>query len=193
MPSSDGTKHVVISYALLIVHDVEKGNLIPLCEATVECPTTRTEPGVQTLQTGQDVRVYADADFRLLEPDGFDMVSEKEDREVVDTRRLDSWLEVRRALHANWMSSKYLRLQRPPQLGRSQRQGLSGRVILTRDITTRECGWLERDLLAGEEFRVYTGHTYGVISRQGIAVQALDEVENGPFMELPASALQNVP
>ena len=97
------------------------------------------------------------------------------------------WTVVRAALEANWLTSSFLRKQRPPTLTHARRHGLSGTVVLTRDVTVQECRWLEKDLTAGERFHVYTGNTFGCISPEGLAVQPLSENdESSPFMELPA-------
>ena len=101
-----------------------------------------------------------------------------------------TWDEVLAALRSNWLSSRFLRTQRP--LEAPSRRGLSGIVCLTRDVTSDECSWLEQRLAAGSRFRVYTGHTYGVISPDGIAVQPVDAADDAPFVELPASALRRV-
>ena len=102
-----------------------------------------------------------------------------------------TWPEIVAALRANWMSSRFLRERRPLEPP-SRRHGLSGVVALTRDVTRKECTWLERGLQAGERFRIYTGHTYGVISPEGVAVQPIDAPHDAPFVELPASALERV-
>lgn len=102
------------------------------------------------------------------------------------------WAVIRAALEANWLTSSFLRTQRPPTLAHSRRHGLSGTVVLTRDVTTQECRWLENDLIAGERFHVYTGNTFGCISPEGLAVQRLgEEDESSPFMELPAVCCAN--
>ncbi len=60
--------------------------------------------------------------------------------------------------------------------------------ILTRDVTTKECEWLERDFKRGEIVFPYSGATYGCISYGGSAFT----LEDGktPFFELPNDAVQ---
>lgn len=57
---------------------------------------------------------------------------------------------------------------------------------LTRTVTREECPWLDADLPEGTTVYNYTGCTYGCISWQGKAVSI---EENGPFLEVPRSAL----
>lgn len=62
-------------------------------------------------------------------------------------------------------------------------------LVLTRDVTRRECGWLDRDLPAGTPLYEYTGATYGVLG-SGIACSI--EPGQTPFFEVPADALARV-
>jgi hypothetical protein len=57
---------------------------------------------------------------------------------------------------------------------------------LTRDVTTKECFWLDADLPAGTEVHVYDGCTYGCIGA-GIAVTL--EPNKTPFFEVPRDAV----
>lgn len=61
------------------------------------------------------------------------------------------------------------------------------RGSLTRNVTKKECPWLERDLPSGKEVYEYDGHTYGVISPSGVAVS--DKPDTTPFYELPADSV----
>ena len=58
--------------------------------------------------------------------------------------------------------------------------------ILGRDVTKKECPWLERTIRFGEVVHEYTGHTYGCVGA-GIACSFDGET---PFFELPRDALQ---
>ena len=167
--SADG-----LHYAMVQVDTVERGPLT----ADRHHPVTIEYSADQQLATGCTARLFADENLRLIEPDGIETISKQAD-----------WQSVRTVLQQNWLSSRYLRSQRPPSLRRS----LSGTVALIRDVTVRECGWLERDLRRGERFTVYAGHTYGVISPAGVAVQPEGASDSEPFMELPANALSPTP
>ena len=59
---------------------------------------------------------------------------------------------------------------------------------LSRDVTTAECPWLDRDFAAGEIVHRYSGHTYGIISPSGVA--CCDEEGTTPFYEIPIDALE---
>lgn len=65
------------------------------------------------------------------------------------------------------------------------------KLQLTRDVTMQECNWLSRDFKEFEIVYKYTGHVYGVISNDGVACCEIEGA--GPFFELPADALSNVP
>jgi hypothetical protein len=56
------------------------------------------------------------------------------------------------------------------------------KLKLIRNVTKKECSWLDRDYLTGEEVFEYSGHTYGCIS-SGIACSEQDG--ETPFFELP--------
>lgn len=59
-------------------------------------------------------------------------------------------------------------------------------LILKRDVTMRECSWLDRPLRMGETVYKYDGYTYGCIG-SGIAVTF--EEGKTPFFEVPRDAL----
>ena len=189
------------------------------CDASVEYDTKYQ---LGKLEPEQNVRCFCDAQlkllpagFEVLEDDAAAVrrvpitspLAEEQDKEDYMTLNWDwaatssqssaeqsklPWAVIRAALEANWLTSSFLRTQRPPTLAHSRRHGLSGTVVLTRDVTTQECQWLENDLIAGERFHVYTGNTFGCISPEGLAVQRLgEEDESSPFMELPAVCCAN--
>jgi len=58
---------------------------------------------------------------------------------------------------------------------------------LTRDVTKKECDWLDRDYKKGEIVYEYPLYTYGRISNEGVACS--DKDSESPFFELPADAL----
>lgn len=58
---------------------------------------------------------------------------------------------------------------------------------LTRDVTKKECHWLDKTFKKGSVVLEYQGYTYGCISDNGIAVSN-DGKE--PFFEIPIDALQ---
>ena len=67
--------------------------------------------------------------------------------------------------------------------------GVSRRAYtLTRNVTKKECDWLDRSLKKGEIVYEYTGPTYGCISGNGSAF-TLTKNET-PFFELPDDAVQ---
>ena len=57
------------------------------------------------------------------------------------------------------------------------------KIKLTKSLSTKEYPWLKRELIAGEEFYVYKGPTYGCISRNGIAVSEI--WDTNPYFEVP--------
>jgi hypothetical protein len=59
-------------------------------------------------------------------------------------------------------------------------------LILTRDVTTKECPWLDRDFKEGEKVFPYHGPTYGAISPAGKACSI--EEDKTPFFEFPHTA-----
>lgn len=60
---------------------------------------------------------------------------------------------------------------------------------LTRDVTKKECNWLDRKFKKGELVYSYSGATYGCISYNGSAF-TLVEGET-PFFELPDDAVEH--
>ena len=57
-------------------------------------------------------------------------------------------------------------------------------------VTQNECPWLSRDFGEGEEVYAFLGCTYGCVSPKGEAVTLV--AGEGPFFELPASALVEI-
>ena len=61
---------------------------------------------------------------------------------------------------------------------------------LIRDVTKKECPWLDRTFKEGETVYYYSGYTYGCISFNGIAV--CEKLDENPFFELPENALEEI-
>jgi len=59
--------------------------------------------------------------------------------------------------------------------------------ILNRDVTTKECSWLSKDLPKGKAVYEYNGYTYNCIGKNGVAVS--DEPEKTPFYKVPRSSV----
>lgn len=164
-------------YAKVVVHMVQQGTLAKEEEVTIECGE---ECEVEE-HVGESVSCCTDAEFRLL-PGGLEAMALRQRRE--------EWPRILHVLRANWLTSRYLRTEASkPKV----RRGLSGVVQLTRDVSVRECGWLDKDLRCGTRFRVYRGPTYGCISSTGIAVTFIGDDDDGPFFELPRDALRKDP
>jgi hypothetical protein len=60
-------------------------------------------------------------------------------------------------------------------------------LTLKRDVTQKECPWLDADLPKGTQVWIYDGPTYGVVTSNGIAVTA--KVDETPFFEIPQNAV----
>ncbi len=61
------------------------------------------------------------------------------------------------------------------------------KMQLIRNVTTNECGWLNKSLKKGEIVYRYMGNTFGCISSDGVAVSI--EKDKKPFFELPENAV----
>lgn len=61
-------------------------------------------------------------------------------------------------------------------------------LITTREVTQRECPWLDANIPPGTPVWSYDGHTYGCITPEGIAVTA--KQAETPFFELPQDAVR---
>lgn len=61
--------------------------------------------------------------------------------------------------------------------------------ILIRDVTRKECPWLERNFIKGEIVYECLKHTYGCVTDKGIACT---ESSSGdyPFFELPKNSIK---
>lgn len=62
------------------------------------------------------------------------------------------------------------------------------KVKLLENMRIEDFHWLNRDLIAGEEFFVFNGMTYGCISSTGIAVS--EESSTNPYFEIPKKFVQ---
>lgn len=56
-----------------------------------------------------------------------------------------------------------------------------------RNVSRKECSWLDKDFQKGDEIFKYSGYTYGCISLSGIA--CCEEKGKEPFFEIPTNAL----
>jgi len=63
------------------------------------------------------------------------------------------------------------------------------KFVLTRDVTTKECHWLDNDLKKGDMVYEYTNYTYGCISPNG---KAFCDETGSPFFELPLNSVDLV-
>lgn len=61
---------------------------------------------------------------------------------------------------------------------------------VTRDITPKECPWLDKTIVTGTIVHEYNGYTYGCIAPEGIAVTTVKD--ETPFFEVPFAALDSV-
>lgn len=59
---------------------------------------------------------------------------------------------------------------------------MNKQIMLTRDVTMKECDWLERDYKKGKLLYLYSGHTYGCID-SGVACTEIRG--RTPFFEIP--------
>lgn len=62
---------------------------------------------------------------------------------------------------------------------------------VNRDITRKECDWLDEDVKKGTIVFECVKHTYGCIGPSGIAV-TMDSNGDYPFFELPYEALTEI-
>jgi hypothetical protein len=58
---------------------------------------------------------------------------------------------------------------------------------VVRDVTTKECHWLDENIKQGATVYKFYGHTYGCIA-SGIAVTLSPDGDN-PFFEIPRNAI----
>jgi hypothetical protein len=72
---------------------------------------------------------------------------------------------------------------------KEKREKMNEIYKVTRDVTPKECDWLDRTFKKGEIVYLYTGCTYGAIG-SGIAVtEKLNEL---PFLEIPLNAIERI-
>ena len=64
------------------------------------------------------------------------------------------------------------------------------KLKVTRNVTTKECPWLDETISEGAEVFKYTGYDYGCISSSGTAVGLKDG--ETPFFEIPTDALSEI-
>jgi hypothetical protein len=65
---------------------------------------------------------------------------------------------------------------------------------LVRDVTQKECDWLDRNYKKDEIVYEYPECTYGCISHNGVACieKPYSNIEHEPFFELPINALRKI-
>jgi hypothetical protein len=61
-------------------------------------------------------------------------------------------------------------------------------VKILRDVTTKECPWLDKTIKKGTIMFEFTGHTYGCCSSDGTPLTHDPDGEI-PFMEVPNNAI----
>lgn len=64
------------------------------------------------------------------------------------------------------------------------------RFELIREVTVKECPWLDCDMPKGYITYKYYGHTYGCVTGNGMACSDLPDKD--PFYELPKDALNEI-
>lgn len=64
------------------------------------------------------------------------------------------------------------------------------RFELIREVTVKECPWLDCTIPEGYIVYKYPGHTYGCVTPNGIA--CTDQPNKEPFFELPKDALNEL-
>jgi hypothetical protein len=62
------------------------------------------------------------------------------------------------------------------------------KLILTRDVSKKECSWLGKTFKTGDIVNLYEGFTYGCVSDDGEACT----LDGETFFELPKDALQEI-
>jgi hypothetical protein len=62
--------------------------------------------------------------------------------------------------------------------------------LVSRDVTTDECEWLDETVKQGTVVHKFYGATYGCIGPSGVAVIFSEKT---PFFELPYDALTELP
>lgn len=64
------------------------------------------------------------------------------------------------------------------------------RFKLIRDVSKKECPWLEKDYKKDDVVFYYSGYTYGCISYMGVPCS--DKLDEGPFFEMPENSLEEI-
>ena len=64
--------------------------------------------------------------------------------------------------------------------------------LVVRDVTIEECDWLQATIKKGSIVYKFYGATYGCIGPDWIAITLREDGKN-PFLELPYSALKELP
>ena len=67
---------------------------------------------------------------------------------------------------------------------------MNTKFTIIRDVTKKECSWLENDILKGEIIYEFLGHTYNCIG-DGVACTHDPEGDN-PFFEIPIDAIEKI-
>lgn len=67
---------------------------------------------------------------------------------------------------------------------------LGKKLKIIRDVTIKECCWLENNILKDTIVYIYDGYTYGCITSNGIAVTI--NYNEHPFFEIPRDALKEI-
>lgn len=61
---------------------------------------------------------------------------------------------------------------------------------VVRNVTKKECPWLDKDLKKGDVVFSYKGYTYGCISPKGMAFTVVED--ETPFFELPMNSVKKI-
>ena len=112
---------------------------------------------------GERDAAWATTTFRLVEPNGIEIIDQATSTTTESPFR------------------------RPP-IKHSQRGWLDGTYEVVRTLTKDDCPWLDADIPKGTRVTIFHGHTYGVISRSGVAV-TMGAAGDTPFFEVPRDAL----
>jgi len=63
------------------------------------------------------------------------------------------------------------------------------KLIVKREVTRKECDWLDRDYHEGEVVYEFEGYTYGVVSGSGIPITTTEK-QDSEFVELPLNSIK---
>lgn len=67
---------------------------------------------------------------------------------------------------------------------------LGKKFKVIREITIKECCWLENNILKDTIIYIYDGYTYGCITHTGVAVTV--NYNELPFFEVPKDAIKGI-